>query len=398
MKYYFLVISFLVSLNCFGQLNISVGEEAPEIMITEWVQNEPENPNLSNQFIVIDFWATWCAPCIASVPHMNDLVDKYQDQATFISLSNEETSKVKRTVERIEFKSAVASDTSLETSKAYGKPDSDYTELPMIVLIDNKNIIQWIGTPRFLTEEIMDQFINGTLKGENSIEEIQEKEEMEEMQADAISDSFNSFMEWYKFVEKTEQKYIDISESKFKDPMSIEAPDMFASNSISLHKVLSKAWKMSERDIKLPKKLGSKKYQVMYRNTDPVITYREDFANEILKKLNLKVNSVPFEKEGIAIELDNVETLDKTIEDKYSSFSESSGTFLFKRTTIKDFLDKIAEYSDLHLFYSFSDKEFYDFTIDASNDKKLIKSLESYGFKTMKTTQIVENKIITFNE
>jgi hypothetical protein len=28
----------------------------------------------------------------------------------------------------------------------------------------------------------------------------------------------------------------------------------------------------------------------------------------------------------------------------------------------------------------------------------LIKSLESYGFKKMKTTQIVENKIITFNE
>lgn len=398
MKYYFLIISVIVSLSCYGQTNISVGEDAPKIKITEWVQNAPENFDLSGQFIVLDFWATWCAPCIASVPHMNELVEKYQDQATFLSLTNEETSKVKRTVERIEFKSAVVSDTSLETSKAYGNPDSDYTELPMVVLIDNKNIIQWIGTPRFLTEEIMDQFLEGTLKDENSIEEIQEKEEMEEMEEDEMSDSFNSFFEWYKFVKRTEQKYIDISESKFKDPMSIEAPDMFASNSISLHEVLSKAWKMSERDIKLPKKVGNKKYQVMYRNTDPVITYGEDFANEILKKLNLKVNSVPLEKQGITIELDNVGTLDKTIEDKYSSFSESSGPFLFKRITIQDFLNKIAEYSDLHLFYSFSDEQLYDFTIDASTDKKLIKSLESYGFKTKETTQIVENKIITFNE
>jgi thiol-disulfide isomerase/thioredoxin len=398
MKYYLLVLLFLASMYSFGQTNISVGEQAPEITITEWIQNEPENPDLSNQFIILDFWATWCAPCIASVPHMNEFVDKYQDQAIFISLTNEETNKVKRTIDRIKFNSAVASDTSLETSKAYGKPDSDYTELPMVVLIDNMNIIQWIGTPRFLTEDIMDQFLDGTLKGENSIKEIQAKEEIGEMEEDVMSDSFNSFFEWYKFVKRTESSYLDISESKFKDPMSIDAPDMFASNSISLHEVLSKAWKMSERDITLPKELASKKYQVIYRNTEPVITYGEDFANKILKQLNLSVNSVPVEKEGIKIQLDNKVNLDKTTEDTYSSFSESNGTFLFKRTTIQGFLDKIAEYSDLHLFYSFSDKELYDFTIDASTDKKLIKSLESYGFKKMKTTQIVENKIITFNE
>jgi hypothetical protein len=260
------------------------------------------------------------------------------------------------------------------------------------------SIIQWIGTPRFLTEDIMDQFLDGTLKGENSIKEIQAKEEIGEMEEDVMSDSFNSFFEWFKFVKRTESSYLDISESKFKDPMSIDAPYMFASNSISLHEVLSKAWKMSERDITLPKELASKKYQVMYRNTEPVITYGEDFANKILKQLNLSVNSVPVEKEGIKIQLDNKVNLDKTTEDTYSSFSESNGTFLFKRTTIQGFLDKIAEYSDLHLFYSFSDKELYDFTIDASTDKKLIKSLESYGFKKMKTTQIVENKIITFNE
>jgi hypothetical protein len=110
------------------------------------------------------------------------------------------------------------------------------------------------------------------------------------------------------------------------------------------------------------------------------------------------VKSIPLERKGIAIELKSTNKLDKTVEEKYSSFSESSGTFLFKRITVQEFLDKMATYTDSFLFYSFPNEELYDFTIDASTDKKLIKSLESYGFQTTETTQIVENKIISFNE
>jgi len=36
---------------------------------------------------LVDFWATWCAPCIQSIPHMNKLIQKYEDnkQVNFIS-------------------------------------------------------------------------------------------------------------------------------------------------------------------------------------------------------------------------------------------------------------------------------------------------------------------------
>ena len=34
--------------------------------------------------MVVDFWATWCGPCIASFPHMRELVDKYKDQLVVI--------------------------------------------------------------------------------------------------------------------------------------------------------------------------------------------------------------------------------------------------------------------------------------------------------------------------
>jgi thiol-disulfide isomerase/thioredoxin len=49
--------------------------------------------DLQGKVVLIDFWATWCAPCQASVPHMREIAKKFQDQPLVIlsvSLDNDE--------------------------------------------------------------------------------------------------------------------------------------------------------------------------------------------------------------------------------------------------------------------------------------------------------------------
>jgi thiol-disulfide isomerase/thioredoxin len=57
------------------------GGQAPDLTVGEWVSG-PEGFSLENtkgKILVLDFWATWCGPCIASMPHNAKLAQKYAD-------------------------------------------------------------------------------------------------------------------------------------------------------------------------------------------------------------------------------------------------------------------------------------------------------------------------------
>jgi thiol-disulfide isomerase/thioredoxin len=42
---------------------------------------------LEGKIILIDFWATWCPPCKAEIPHLNNLTKKYKDKFAIVSLN-----------------------------------------------------------------------------------------------------------------------------------------------------------------------------------------------------------------------------------------------------------------------------------------------------------------------
>jgi len=66
------------------------GGMAAPVQIDEWITSPP--PDLTGRVYVLEFWATWCPPCIQSIPHMIELAEKYK-AVPFIAISVDSSSE-----------------------------------------------------------------------------------------------------------------------------------------------------------------------------------------------------------------------------------------------------------------------------------------------------------------
>ena len=116
--------------------------------------------DLKNRPVIVDFWATWCAPCRASMPHLNELNARYGGKGlAVIGLSVDETgpAPVRRFANDlgIKFTIAMANDDVLD---AYGPIRS----IPTTFFINRKGeivrrVVGWID------DETMDGYVREIL-------------------------------------------------------------------------------------------------------------------------------------------------------------------------------------------------------------------------------------------
>ena len=130
------------------------GKPAPEIEFTQCLNGRPPG-DFSGKTVVLEFWATWCGPCRAMIPHMNNLVEKFSgDSIVFFAMSDEEPGVVEAFMKSNPMKSLVVIDDKRRTKTSYG-----LQWIPFAFLIDRAGILRWHDYPGELTEAALDRYL-----------------------------------------------------------------------------------------------------------------------------------------------------------------------------------------------------------------------------------------------
>jgi len=135
---------------------LKVGDKAPPLTIEKWVKGEAVPTFQPGKVYVVEFWATWCGPCIASMPHLSALQKEYKDKGvTIIGCTSADPRNTLEAVEKMTREKGdgmaytVAWDKQRTTNEAYMEA-AGQNGIPTAFLVDQKGTIAWIGHPMFL--------------------------------------------------------------------------------------------------------------------------------------------------------------------------------------------------------------------------------------------------------
>lgn len=137
-----------------------IGSKLIELTFTDWLQNQPTDTSFKGKYKVLEFWATWCKPCLEAVPHMNKLQSRFADSnIVFLSVTHQTREETAKTLGKHKFETIVVSDRTRRVHEMLRISYMGTMGLPRTVILDGDNNIRWYGNPKSLTEKMIKKLL-----------------------------------------------------------------------------------------------------------------------------------------------------------------------------------------------------------------------------------------------
>jgi thiol-disulfide isomerase/thioredoxin len=153
-KILFITALFILTSNIYSQSGAKIGDKAPAMTVEEWLKGDPVNTFESGKVYLVEFWGTWCSPCIANIPHLSEIKKKYSTDGLIVigAATHEFDGRAKlddfmtRRGSEIEYRVAYDSDLSMQSDWDGVSSGSDF-RLPICFLVNKSGNIVFVGHP-----------------------------------------------------------------------------------------------------------------------------------------------------------------------------------------------------------------------------------------------------------
>lgn len=72
------------------------GRSAPDLAITTTDGATLRLSELRGRAVILDYWATWCGPCVREIPHLQKVADEFSQDLVVIGISSESMSDLQK--------------------------------------------------------------------------------------------------------------------------------------------------------------------------------------------------------------------------------------------------------------------------------------------------------------
>jgi thiol-disulfide isomerase/thioredoxin len=183
-----------------GDVTLDIGSTAPALDIATWVSDrdgafEPVTEFTDGKIYVVEFWATWCPPCVASMPHLAKIQEeRFDDGVQIISVTDEDIATVEGFLQRdvrgedgLTYKELTS--VYCLTADPDGSTSRDYMEaagqngIPTAFIVGKSGLIEWTGHPMKLDEPLQEIIADAWDRDAYKLEIQKERERQAAMEA-----------------------------------------------------------------------------------------------------------------------------------------------------------------------------------------------------------------------
>ena len=154
----FLLLALLPASLLHAQRTLLAGDTLRGYYLGAFVQGEEPEGGLDGSWVVMDFWATWCRPCVAAMPHLNELQKEFaSDSVVFLAVTHERKQQVQGFLTMHELLALVA----LDSDKQVMHKLMGIRAIPRTFVIGPDRVIRWTGHPSKLGREELRAILTG---------------------------------------------------------------------------------------------------------------------------------------------------------------------------------------------------------------------------------------------